>query len=228
MRSVIIVFAKMPVPGRVKTRLIPRLGPDLAAAFHAALTGDLIESLQTLSGVDLELHTDIPGDAWNELKVARRGQREGALPLKLLHGLREALAGGRSKALIVGSDAPGLPLDHLRELLVSPSDVTFGPAADGGFWGIACSRVEDRMFDGVRWSSPWTLADARAAAARSGLSVAIGSEWWDADEPHDLDRLFERPEQLGPRVRSCIEAPEWRASFAGIDRENRPARRGSP
>src|SRR5690348_13092550 len=87
MRPVIIVFAKAPTAGRVKTRLVPPLTPEAAAQLHTALVWDTIESLQQLRGVDLELHTDIRTDAWTSAGVAQSLQCEGDLGLKMFNAL---------------------------------------------------------------------------------------------------------------------------------------------
>ena len=92
--------------------------------------------------------------------------------------------------MIVGSDAPTLPAEHLQEILESPSDVTLGPTEDGGYYAIACRMpLPDAVFRGVRWSTEHTLGDTVHAAKECGLTVGLGREWWDVDTPEDLERL---------------------------------------
>ena len=208
MRPVIILFAKAPVPSRVKTRLVPPLSPDFAALLHTAFVWDFIERLQALHGLaDLELHTDICTDAWNASGVSRALQCEGDLGLKMLQALRSALEAGRDQAMIVGSDAPGLPMQNLEALLHCQADVALGPASDGGYYAIACRRVSARMFDGVPWSASDTLQRTAAAARACGLTVESGPTWWDVDTPGDLDRLLaeEYPPRHTARVLGIIK-----------------------
>ena len=144
--------------------------------------------MKTLSSFEafasIELHTDVVTDAWSEWKVARRLQCEGNLGDRMLHALQMG-----PHVMIVGSDAPALPVDYLREILDSPADVTLGPTEDGGYYAIACrAPVDVRMFAGVRWSTEHTLADTIRAAEACGLSVALGREWWDVDSGEDLQR----------------------------------------
>jgi uncharacterized protein len=194
MRSVILVFAKAPVPGGVKTRLIPPLTAPQAAALHQALVRDTLASLASLAGrADLALYTDIPTDAWNDLKVARAVQSGGDLGQRLLAALQETLGAGRPQAMVLGSDSPTLPVSYLSALLDSSSDVALGPTEDGGYYAIAAKRVHPEMFTGVRWSTPHALADTIQAVARCGLSVAIGRPWFDIDTPADLNRLLKEP-----------------------------------
>ncbi len=187
MPPVIIVFAKAPVPGRVKTRLVGSITPEQAAALHTAFVADTLENLAECG--EVELHTDIPTDSWLEAAVPRAPQAAGDLGARMFHALRSALREGRPQAIVAGSDSPALPAGHIGLLLESNADVALGPTEDGGYYAIACRRVDPRMFDGVEWSGPRALAQTVEAAARCGLSVAIGEMWYDVDEPRDLDRL---------------------------------------
>jgi rSAM/selenodomain-associated transferase 1 len=206
MRPVIMLFAKAPLAGRVKTRLTPPLPPELAARLHDAFVRDTLESLHSLDkSADVELHTDIPTDAWADIAVPRKLQHEGDLGLKMLQALDEALQAGRERAMIVGSDSPTLPSDSLGLLLRVPNDVALGPTFDGGFYAIACTRVNPRMFDGVVWSAPDTLDRTIRAIRNCGLSVGQGSAWYDVDTPEDLERLAS-DSRLSPRTAAVLEA----------------------
>lgn len=185
-RPVIVLFAKAPVPGRVKTRLCPPLTPQQAADLHLQFTFGMLEKLRSLHDIaSVELHTDVHCDAWQNLGVTVRLQCEGNLADRMLHAFREV----GTPSMIVGSDAPQLPVEYLREMLASTSDVTLGPTEDGGYYAIAC-RVDPpaMMFDGVRWSSTHTLADTIHAVEACGLTCGFGPEWWDIDSPEDLAR----------------------------------------
>ncbi len=188
--AVIILFAKAPAPGRVKTRLCSSLGPDRAAALHTAFVADMIDLLASISGpADVELHTDRDTDAWRFPANSRALQCKGDLGVRMYHALQRALAGGRPKAMIVGSDAPTLPPEHLDRILNAAAEVALGPAEDGGYYAIACRRVHPAMFRGVEWSGTRVLEQTREAAGKCGLSVEVGPPWFDVDTPEDLLRL---------------------------------------
>lgn len=189
MRSVIILFAKAPVPGRVKTRLLPVLSADEAAALHTTFVADMIERLQQVPGTHFELHTDIPSDAWAEFSVTRKLQIPGDLGLKMLHSLASAFASGYDRAIIVGSDSPNLPVDHVQRLMTSGADIALGPTEDGGYYAISAKRTHSAMFEGVAWSTPATLSGTERALANCGLTMELGEIWFDVDEPADLQRL---------------------------------------
>jgi rSAM/selenodomain-associated transferase 1 len=184
----IVVFAKAPVPGRVKTRL--GIDPRCAADLHSSFVRQTLAMLESLHGeADIEISTDEPTQAWWEYPAARSVQAAGQLGERIYAALEQALAAGRPKAMILGSDSPGLPAAHLRALLGSPANVSLGPVDDGGFYAIACGKTVPTMFDGVRWSTAATLSDTVKALTNCGLSVELGPAWFDVDRPEDLLRL---------------------------------------
>ena len=187
MRPLVILFAKAPIPGRVKTRL--GLDPERAAALHSLFVGRALEMLEGCGEVDCELCTDEPTEAWPEFSGRRTVQASGDLGERMYAALRGGLAGGRRKVMIMGSDSPGLPPSHVQALVASPADVALGPTEDGGFYAIACSRTDPAMFDAVHWSTSSALEDTIQAARGCGLTVELGPSWFDVDRPEDLARL---------------------------------------
>src|SRR5258708_38634129 len=136
-----ILFAKAPVPGRVKTRLAAAIGAGQAAELYRAFVTDMIAKLTEFRDfADIELHTDTITDAWSDQGVTRDLQAAGGLELKLLHALAGAIEAGRSQAMILGSDSPTLPRGHIQRLVDSTADVALGPCEDGGYYAIACRR----------------------------------------------------------------------------------------
>ncbi|MEZ5352282.1 MAG: TIGR04282 family arsenosugar biosynthesis glycosyltransferase [Bryobacteraceae bacterium] len=180
----VIVFAKAPVPGRVKTRL--GLPPEQAARLHYEFVEATLRTCAQLEA-RVELHTDAETEAWRDAKVDRALQVPGDLGDRMLAALRSRPA----PVMIVGSDAPTLPADHLRGLLglLREADVALGPTEDGGYYAIACRRTEVRMFAGVEWSTDRTLAQTVASCEACGLTVALGERWFDVDTPADLARI---------------------------------------
>lgn len=183
----VILFARAPVAGQVKTRLAAGVGAEAAARLHTAFVRDVVARASARFGV--ELHLDEPTSAWPEIGCPRRLQPPGDLGVRMRQALEDALARGFERAAILGTDAPDLPEAHIEELFQGETDVRLGPAEDGGFWGIACRRIVGTMFDGVPWSSTRTLEATEVACRRGGLSVSFASVWADVDEPVDLQRL---------------------------------------
>lgn len=184
----IIVFAKAPVPGLVKTRL--GIDPTRAAELHSAFVRETLTMLSSLAGeADVEISTDQATDAWSEFPLHRSLQSPGDLGQRMLAAVGQALNRGRPKAMVLGSDSPGLPPEYIRALLRSAADVAIGPAEDGGFYAIACRKTSPDMFDGIRWSTTDTLQDTLRALQRCALTFEIGPSWFDVDTPGDLERL---------------------------------------
>ena len=192
--NLIILFAKAPVPGRAKTRLAPALTPKAAAELHRAFVDEMIDRLRAFKDTDFELHTDTRNDAWDDSGVTRKLQISGDLGLRMIHALNDGLNRGYERVLVLGSDAPTLPNGHVEQLLAADSDVALGPAEDGGFYAIAARRTDPRMFDGVEWSQPTTMAAAMEAIGQCGLTVELGEMWFDVDSPADLYRLAKQPD----------------------------------
>ena len=123
MRPAIILFAKAPLAGHVKTRLQERLGADATLALHEAFVLDTLDKLLTLGDfADIELHTDIKTDVWRRPRVTVREQSGGDLGLKMIHALSAGLAEGRERHAVLQGDAVGrgeerphrLPEDAVR------------------------------------------------------------------------------------------------------------------
>ncbi len=199
-----ILFAKVPVPGHVKTRLAAEFGAVRAAELYRAFVADTLAKLSEFTDVaDIEIHTDTPTDAWSEPGVARDVQTPGNLQLKLLHALGGSLRAGRPQVMILGSDSPTLPSAHIQRLLDSAADVALGPCEDGGYYAIACRRIHSDMFAGVEWSTANVLEQTERAARGCGLSVERGDLWYDVDGPKDLARLLAEAE-LPPCTRQVL------------------------
>lgn len=192
MRLAVVVFAKAPVPGRVKTRLAGTLGDAGAAKLYEQMVGLLLTRLTSGAvpeNAAVELHTDMDTDAWSAFGVSRQLQCSGDLGARMLAALQGRLEAGFAQAMITGGDAPTVPASHWAELAEADADVVLGPAEDGGYYAICCRKVAPSMFDGVAWGTPQALKQTEAACKKAGLSVARGPVWFDIDEPSDLARI---------------------------------------
>lgn len=210
MNPLVILFAKAPVPGQVKTRLQGVLGPRATVALYEAMVRDIALKLNELEfSCGIQLHLDRPFNGWQEIRFERRIQVPGDLGVKMLAALQAGFKEGYNPVAILGTDCPHLPLPYLRELLVSTADVALGPTRDGGFYAISCRRVHPRMFAGVPWSTQSTLQQTIEQCQACGLSVELGSECFDIDEAEDLRMLLQQG-TIPPHVRA------WAQEYAGL------------
>lgn len=130
-------------------------------------------------------------------------QPEGDVGAKMHGAIKETLARGYGKAVVVGVDIPGLTQAIVMEAfgLLDERDVVFGPATDGGYYLVGMKAPCGEVFEGVQWSSDETLGQSVERASALGLSVALLQPLDDIDTPEDLEKypyLTERPPESAP------------------------------
>jgi rSAM/selenodomain-associated transferase 1 len=188
------ILAKAPVPGTVKTRLIPALGADGATALHARLIERTVETACAAAIGPLTLWvTPAPPDAYftalaSRCPIALAAQPDGDLGARMLAAC-QAAAG---PAIVVGTDCPALTPAHLREaadVLRGESDVVVVPAEDGGYVLIGAREPQPVLFADMTWSVDTVMAETRRRLAQHGLTWRELPPLWDVDRPEDLARL---------------------------------------
>lgn len=189
-RSTICIFARPPLPGQSKTRLIPAVGPEGAARIAQALLEDLIDvALQVEdSAVVISTTEFFQFDGMRSVPVWL--QPEGALGWRMEQALQRALSHS-PLAVALGADTPGLSAQIVEEARTGllESDAVLGPADDGGYYLVGLRRCPDHLFDEIRWSHPETLRDTVAQFQRLGMSYSFARQWIDVDTPGDLRRI---------------------------------------
>lgn len=201
--SAIALFAKAPMPGKVKTRLVPALTPEQAAEFHAACVADTWEQLLDAPAEPF-LFCHRAWEPYRELAGSNgfRLQNSGDLGERMRGCFERLCSEGFDRVLIVGADSPALPKGRFAELLAlvqKENDAVLGPAEDGGYYAIGCRRPSPAMFAGVEWSTGRTFEQTRQALRAAGYRVHSGPGWWDVDTPADLERLL-KLDDLGPAL----------------------------
>lgn len=189
------VFAKVPAPGLVKTRLAAAVGERRAAALARAFLIDTWRAVTALESGRVVLFLDGDG-ALPELdpKPEVRRQIDADLGGRMEHALGEGLAEGSPWAIVVGSDLPGLPRGLLEAAIAAfcaGSDCVVGPTLDGGFYLLGLTRCPRGLLSGLPWSSPGTCRATLERLNERGLSPRVLDPWFDVDEAADLDRLEE-------------------------------------
>jgi rSAM/selenodomain-associated transferase 1 len=211
----VVLYAKEPVAGRVKTRLAREIGDAAAAALYAAFLEDLAVALPAPGRWEAVLAHAEPeagpflrktfGAPWT-----LSPQGDGSLGMRL----RNAFEGAH--VVVAGSDAPTLGRTDLEEAfgaLAGGADVVFAPSPDGGFSLIGTRKKPGDFLEGVRWSTEYALDDARRAAERLGLRVALIAPVPDVDVLEDLGILSSSLSKqifLCPATRRAVVALQGR------------------
>ncbi|HET7671877.1 MAG TPA: TIGR04282 family arsenosugar biosynthesis glycosyltransferase [Burkholderiales bacterium] len=185
----VVVFARAPIAGAVKTRLARRIGAEAAARLHQRLVRAALRTARGCGAV--ELHA-ARRHAWFEtLPVRVRQQRGGDLGERMFYAMRDGLRRHR-RVLLIGSDAPsltGADLARAARWLRGGADVVLAPAEDGGYALIGARRIVSGVFAGVAWGSDAVMAATRANLVRRNLRWRELRTVWDLDRPQDLERL---------------------------------------
>ena len=177
------IFARLPVPGQAKTRLIPALGQEGAARLYARLLARTVEEAKA-SGLEYELRVTGGGiAAFHALfgeDVAVVDQGHGDL------GARMARVDG--PALIIGSDCPGMTVPLLQAAADALEDrsVVIGPATDGGYYLIGFREPLPWLFEDMEWSTSAVFEETLKRLAAHRLGPAVLPELSDIDTPEDL------------------------------------------
>ena len=194
MRKGLIVFAREPIPGKVKTRLAASLGDQLTVRLYESMLREVLKSARKLNDVETTVFWDCEEKSLpllSELYQCKsRRQITGDLGHRMQTAFEEMFANGCEACCIIGSDAPDLPVSHLFEayqlLETQPVDVVLGPSMDGGYYLLGLRQLRAQLFTDIPWSSADVLERSLAAARDSGLTTALLPEWQDIDTAEDL------------------------------------------
>ena len=196
----LLVFARLPEAGKVKTRLARSIGDAKALAVYEAMLRDLLASIGPSSRrMEVEILWSPSADANGDLLQRAFGNRATAMQTGATLGDRIAMAFSErfffhrtEKAVAIGVDDPGLAratIDHAFALLES-CEWVLGPATDGGYYLIGCraGAFDSAVFAGVEWGSDSVLRETLARIAKSQQTVAMLPERYDIDVEDDLRR----------------------------------------
>ena len=195
--TAVMIMAKAPYPGQVKTRLCPPLTPWQAAALSRAFLCDKIAQVRTLTAARPAIaYTPTSGEdffadvAPDFTLIAQQGTDLGE---RLIHSLEYCLHLGCAGAMAIDSDTPTLPTHCLQQaiaLLTKPNvDVVIGPSDHGGYYLIGIRAMHRDLFVDMPWSTSAVLPETMQRAETLGLRVALLPAWFDVDTPEDLVRL---------------------------------------
>lgn len=204
----LLVFAKFPEPGKVKTRLIPELGEDHACRLYQAFLKDGIAQYSRLANrLEYDPYLFVtPSETVtffekkcetlsNEVGIVNlwrvRSQAEGDLGTRMKEAFSELFARKYESSWIIGTDHPTLPDVYIHDAFhyLDRYDAVIGPAEDGGYYGLGLRRRMDFLFEDMPWSTENVLTATRSRMTKNRVNYRQINSWYDVDEPADLHRL---------------------------------------
>jgi len=193
----LVVFAKAPQPGAAKTRLIPALGAEGAAALaRRMLAHSLQEALGAQAGpVELCMSPGPDDPAWRDVApphaIIRSGQGSGDLGARMAGAIHRVTTEHRQPVMLMGTDCPALTAGRMAEAAeqLQAHDAVLVPAADGGYVLIGLKLPCPELFGAMPWSTSAVAAETLRRMKALGLRVWIGPQLHDIDEPADLAHL---------------------------------------
>jgi len=193
-RKVLIHFAKVPEPGKVKTRFQTELSPEASGRMALALMLDSLNATAPLKGVKRILGCDPTQRDPFFIRLAERygfqrmDQSGETLGERMRNAFREVFRRGFDQAVIVGTDLPTLPADYVREAFrrLKNFPLVLGPSLDGGYYLIGCAGKVPPIFDGIAWGTDRVLTQTLRQINRRCLKAALLPFWYDVDTVDDL------------------------------------------
>lgn len=209
----LIVFARVPEPGRVKTRLVPPLTPDEAAALYDAMLRDALDAYAGL-GAAVRLYfapseQPVPPDLVPE-GISVHTQQGDDLGARMRRAFLETFLAGHQQAVVIGTDHPTLPLDFVQmafEGITEKNTIALGPSDDGGYYLLGSHGFFPALFEGMTYSHADVLAQTLDRAAGLDADVTILPPWYDVDDAAALIRLradLDAMPDAAPRTRAVF------------------------
>jgi rSAM/selenodomain-associated transferase 1 len=196
--NALAVMAKAPIPGTVKTRLVPPLSDEQACELYCALLLDQLDNLTGLSELDLYLaytpaHAAPLIESLSPPGFQYFPQRGVDLGARMNEVFAELWRRGHHRLVLIGSDLPVLRLEILRDAfkyLDAPDRrAVLGPSQDGGYYLVGMNQAIPEIFSGMTWSHDGVLADSLVKLRELCIDFALLPDWFDVDTTADIQRL---------------------------------------
>lgn len=217
----LLLFARYPVAGKVKSRLGPRYTPAEALALHRALLADSLDLLNDAaarSSAAPFLYLSEPGELDAELSgrlgaaylAVQKGLDLGA---RLAGAFEERFSAGFRQVVVLGSDSPHLPPERVVRAFeeMEKQQVVVGPARDGGYYLIGATRLHLELFREIPWGTAQVYRETVRRARKEGITLASLPAWDDVDTPESVRALWkdicdrtERGEASIPRATQSL------------------------
>lgn len=201
MKEALVIFAKAPLVGQVKTRLIGALTPEQATELYVCFLQDTFAMMEAVQMEREQLSLVLCYTPADEIEAFEAADLDGCLLLaqrgqdmgeRLANCCADLLSSGFHSLVILGADSPTVQPEVVYEAfeqLTQPSAVVVGPATDGGYYLLGLNQLHPELFAQINWGSAEVLAQTQARAAALQLTVSLLPAGLDIDIPADLESL---------------------------------------
>ena len=201
MKEALVLMAKAPREGEVKTRLLGALDPEEARRLYVAFLSDTFALMEDVrderEGLTLALCYTPEGEEEAFEEVEREGslmvpQRGENLGERLTNCFADLFALGFESVVVVGADSPTLPGEYVFdafECFETDDDVVIGPSEDGGYYLVGMRKLHERIFEDVPWGDNRVLDATVERVKEAELNLVLLPEWRDVDTTEDFERL---------------------------------------
>jgi uncharacterized protein len=189
--NALILFARDPILGKVKTRLSPFLEEEDILKLYICFLQDSLDNIRQVENVDLFVGIApsnesgfFNGTPGSDIRLfVQEGENLGD---KMRRAIQDRFAEGYQRVVIIGSDSPSLPASYIYRALGSDKDMVLGPSTDGGYYLIGMRGKVVEVFNGVTWGTETVLRETCAHLEQNGSSLELLPVWYDIDSPEDL------------------------------------------
>jgi len=192
--NAVILFARDPILGQVKTRLSSSFDDETILRLYTCFVEDSLGKIRQVDNADCFVGispSNLSGffngieDSDTRLFV----QQGKDLGDKMRQAFVDRFSDGYKKVVIIGSDSPSLPVSYINQALTSDKDLILGPSTDGGYYLIAMTSKVSEVFGGITWGTDQVLEETLNSVKKMGISLELLPVWYDVDLPEDLKFL---------------------------------------
>jgi uncharacterized protein len=189
--NALILFARDPILGKVKTRLSPFLEEDVILKLYTCFLQDSLDNIRQVENVDRFVGVApsnesgfFNGKLGSDIRMfVQEGENLGD---KMRRANQDRFAEGYERVVIIGSDSPLLPVPYIYQAFGSDKDMVLGPSTDGGYYLIGMRGKVVEVFKDVTWGTEMVLQETCERLVQNGASLGLLPVWYDVDTPEDL------------------------------------------
>jgi len=201
LKEALVVMAKAPREGKVKTRLLGALSPEEVRRLYVAFLSDTFALMEDVKEEREDLTLALCYTPEGEEEAFEEVEREGSLMIpqrgenlgeRLINCFADLFALGFESVAVIGADSPTLPGDYVFdafECFETDDDVVIGPAEDGGYYLVGMRKLHERIFEDIPWGGAGVMEATMDRAREAELNLVLLPEWYDVDAPEDFERL---------------------------------------